>query len=145
MLTRTASNPSNAPPRRTRRVASFVTASALVILAGLVFGLGSCTAALGLDGYGSAADEMCGLLERCDAKSVSPRCSSRIGDYLTTARNIVFDARTKNRTPICLVGVKDSIIVQTDDATLVAAKSEAQKIKQLVAKLGADKKLSKLV
>ncbi len=65
--------------------------------------------------------------------------------HVDAARNIVFDARTKNRTPICLVGVKDSIIVQTDDATLVAAKSEAQKIKQLVAKLGADKKLSKLV
>lgn len=65
--------------------------------------------------------------------------------HVDAARNIVFDARKKNRTPICLVGVKDSIIVQTDDATLVAAKSEAQKIKQLVAKLGADKKLSKLV
>ena len=65
--------------------------------------------------------------------------------HIDAARNIVFDARKKNRTPICLVGVKDSIIVQTDDATLVAAKSEAQKIKQLVAKLGADKKLSKLV
>ena len=65
--------------------------------------------------------------------------------HVDAARNIVFDARTKNRTPICLVGVKDSIIVQTDDATLVAAKSEAQKIKQLVAKLTGDKKLSKLV
>ncbi len=65
--------------------------------------------------------------------------------HVDAARNIVFDARKKNRTPICLVGVKDSIIVQTDDATLVAAKSEAQKIKQLVAKLAADKKLSKLV
>jgi mannose-1-phosphate guanylyltransferase len=66
--------------------------------------------------------------------------------HIDAARNIVFDTRkAKNRTPICLVGVKDSIIVQTDDATLVAAKSEAQKIKQLVAKLAADKKLSKLV
>ena len=65
--------------------------------------------------------------------------------HIDAARNIVFDARKKNRTPICLVGVKDSIIVQTDDATLVAAKSEAQKIKQLVARLTADKKLSKLV
>jgi len=72
-------------------------------------------------------------------------CSEGELVHIDAARNIVFDARTKNRTPICLVGVKDSIIVQTDDATLVAAKSEAQKIKQLVARLTVDKKLSKLV
>jgi len=54
------------------------------------------------------------------------------------ARNIVFDGRTRGRTPITLVGVKDSILVLTDDATLVAAKSESQKIKDLVRKLAAD-------
>lgn len=61
------------------------------------------------------------------------------------ARNVVYDARTKNRTPITLVGVKDSIIVLADDSTLVATKAEAQKIKELVKKLAADKKLAKLV
>jgi mannose-1-phosphate guanylyltransferase len=62
-----------------------------------------------------------------------------------SARNVVYDARTKHRSPITLVGVKDSIIVLTDDATLVATKSEAQKIKELVRRLAADKKLAALV
>jgi len=61
------------------------------------------------------------------------------------ARNIVFDARTKHRTPITLVGLKDTIVVQTDDAVLIAPKNEAQKIKELVKKLGADKQWKKLV
>jgi len=61
------------------------------------------------------------------------------------ARNIVFDARTKHRTPITLVGLQDTIVVQTDDAVMIAPKNEAQKIKQLVKKLGADKRWKKLV
>jgi len=65
--------------------------------------------------------------------------------HVDSARNVVYDARTKHRSPITLVGVKDSIIVLTDDATLVATKSEAQKIKELVRRLGADKKLAALV
>ncbi len=70
-----------------------------------------------------------------------------VGEFIhvDAARNIVYDARTNNRTPICVVGLKDSIIVQTDDATLVADKSQAQKIKELVKKLGEDAKLKKLV
>ena len=43
-----------------------------------------------------------------------------------------------DKTSITLVGVKDSILVLTDDATLVASKSESQKIKDLVRKLAAD-------
>jgi len=35
--------------------------------------------------------------------------------------------------------------VQTDDAVLIAPKNEAQKIKELVKKLGADKRWKKLV
>jgi mannose-1-phosphate guanylyltransferase len=62
-----------------------------------------------------------------------------------SARNVVYDARTRLRTPITLVGIKDSIIVLADDATLVAAKSESQKIKELVKKLAADNMLKKLV
>lgn len=65
--------------------------------------------------------------------------------HVDSARNIVFDARTKNRTPITLVGLRDTIIVQTDDAVLVADKGQAQKIKELVKKLAADAKLKKLV
>ena len=65
--------------------------------------------------------------------------------HVDSVGNIVFDARTKNRTPIALVGLRDTIIVQTDDAVLVADKGQAQKIKELVKKLAADAKLKKLV
>ena len=65
--------------------------------------------------------------------------------HVDSARNIVFDARTKNRTPIALVGLRDTIIVQTDDAVLVADKGQAQKIKELVKRLAADAKRKKLV
>src|SRR5580692_9148213 len=65
--------------------------------------------------------------------------------HVDGARNIIYDARTKNRTPIMVVGLRDSILVQTDDAVLLAHKSQAQKIKELVRKLGEDSKLKKLV
>ena len=70
-----------------------------------------------------------------------------VGDFIhvDAARNVVYDARTRNRTPIAIVGLRDSIIVQTDDATLVAHKSQAQKIKELVAKMSASKEYKKLV
>jgi hypothetical protein len=61
------------------------------------------------------------------------------------ARNIIFDARTgKNRTPIAIVGLRDAILVQTDDAVLMAHKSQAQKVKDLVKKLAQDSKLKRL-
>jgi mannose-1-phosphate guanylyltransferase len=65
--------------------------------------------------------------------------------HVDAARNIIFDARTKNRTPIAVVGLRDSILVQTDDAVLLAHKSQAQKIKELVKKLAEDKRLKQLV
>lgn len=65
--------------------------------------------------------------------------------HVDAARNIIFDARTKNRTPIAVVGLRDSILVQTDDAVLLAHKSQAQKVKQLVAKLAEDKRFKHLV
>jgi mannose-1-phosphate guanylyltransferase len=70
-----------------------------------------------------------------------------VGDFIhvDAARNIIYDARTKNRTPIAVVGLRDSILVQTDDAVLLAHKSQAQKIKELVRKLGEDARLKKLV
>ena len=66
--------------------------------------------------------------------------NAAIGDLvqLDSARNLVFDGRTRGRTPVTMVGVKDSIVVLTDDATLVASKAESQKIKDLVRKLAAD-------
>ncbi len=70
-----------------------------------------------------------------------------VGDFIhiDAARNIIFDARTKNRTPIAVVGLRDSILVQTDDAVLLAHKSQAQKIKEMVKKLAESKEYKKLV
>jgi mannose-1-phosphate guanylyltransferase len=65
--------------------------------------------------------------------------------HVDGARNIIYDARTKNKTPIAVVGLRDSILVQTDDAVLLAHKSQAQKVKELVRKLSEDAKLRKLV
>lgn len=77
-----------------------------------------------------------------------PEGNCAVGDFIHVdgARNIIFDARTKERrTPIAIVGLRDSILVQTDDATLVAHKKQAQKVKELVKKLSEDSKLKKLV
>jgi mannose-1-phosphate guanylyltransferase len=76
-----------------------------------------------------------------------PEGNCAVGDFVhvDAARNVVFDARTRNRTPIAIVGLRDSIVVMTDDSTLVAHKSQAQKIKDLVTKLAADPRYKKLV
>jgi len=77
-----------------------------------------------------------------------PEGNCAVADFIhvDAARNIIFDARTKDRrTPIAVVGLRDSILVQTDDATLLAHKSQAQKVKELVKKLSQDPKLKKLV
>ncbi|HXT41066.1 MAG TPA: sugar phosphate nucleotidyltransferase [Candidatus Angelobacter sp.] len=65
--------------------------------------------------------------------------------HVDAARNIIFDARIKNRTPIAVVGLRDSILVQTDDAVLLAHKSQSQKIKELVKKLAEKKEYKGLV
>jgi mannose-1-phosphate guanylyltransferase len=77
-----------------------------------------------------------------------PEGNCAVADFVhvDAARNIIFDARTKDRrTPIAVVGLRDSILVQTDDAVLLAHKSQAQKVKELVRKLGEDAKLKKLL
>src|SRR6516164_590949 len=76
-----------------------------------------------------------------------PEGNAAVADFIhvDAARNIIYDARTKNRTPIAVVGLRDSILVQTDDAVLLAHKSQAQKVKELVKKLAEDGKLKKLV
>ena len=74
--------------------------------------------------------------------------NSAVGDFIhvDAARNIIFDARRKERrTPIAVVGLRDSILVLTDDATLLAHKSQAQKVKELVKKLSEDSRLKRLV
>ena len=65
--------------------------------------------------------------------------------HVDAARNIIFDARTKSKTPIAVVGLRDAILVQTDDAVLLAHKSQAQKIKELVKRMSEDKRLKKLI
>jgi mannose-1-phosphate guanylyltransferase len=76
-----------------------------------------------------------------------PEGNCAVADFIHVdgARNIIYDARTRNRTPIAVVGLRDSILVQTDDAVLLAHKSQAQKVKELVRRLGEDAKLKKLV
>ena len=66
--------------------------------------------------------------------------------HVDAARNLIFDARTgARRTSIALVGLCDAILVETDDATLLCHKSQAQQVKELVKKLAQDPKLKKLV
>ena len=66
--------------------------------------------------------------------------------HVDAARNIIFDARSEeNRTPIAVVGLRDSILVQTDDAVLMAHKSRSQAVKRLVMKLAEDRKYKKLI
>ncbi len=69
------------------------------------------------------------------------------GDFIhiDAARNIIFDARTRNRTPITVVGLSDIIFVHTDDAILLAHKAESHKIKDLVKALAADARFKGLV
>ncbi|HEY3914054.1 MAG TPA: sugar phosphate nucleotidyltransferase [Verrucomicrobiae bacterium] len=76
-----------------------------------------------------------------------PEGNCAVGDFIhvDAARNIIFDARTKNRTPIAVVGQRDTILVQTDDAVLLAHRSQAQKVKEMVKKLAEDKKYKKLI
>jgi mannose-1-phosphate guanylyltransferase len=72
-------------------------------------------------------------------------CAAADFVHVDAARNVVFDARTKNRTPIAIVGLRDAIVVMADDATLVAHKSQAQKVKELVTRLAADPRYQKLI
>jgi mannose-1-phosphate guanylyltransferase len=76
-----------------------------------------------------------------------PEGNCAVADFVhvDAARNIIFDARTKNRTPVAVVGLRDAILVQTDDVTMLAHKSQAQKIKEMVRKLAGSKEYRHLV
>ncbi|HXT11374.1 MAG TPA: sugar phosphate nucleotidyltransferase [Candidatus Angelobacter sp.] len=77
-----------------------------------------------------------------------PEGNCAVADFIhvDAARNIIFDARSKGRrTPIAVVGLRDSILVQTDDAVMLAHKSQAQKVKELVKKLAEIKEFKHLV
>jgi len=76
-----------------------------------------------------------------------PEGNAAMADFIhvDAARNIVYDGRTKNKTPVAVVGLRDSILVLTDDAVLLAHKSQAQKVKELVKKMSEDARLKKLI
>jgi mannose-1-phosphate guanylyltransferase len=76
-----------------------------------------------------------------------PEGNAAVADFIhvDAARNLIYDARTKNKTPIAVVGLRDSILVLTDDAVMLAHKSQAQKVKELVKKMSEDAKLKKLI
>jgi mannose-1-phosphate guanylyltransferase len=77
-----------------------------------------------------------------------PEGNSAVGDFvhIDAARNIIYDARTKDRrTPIAVVGLRDAILVLTDDAVLMAYKGKAQSVKEMVKKLAENKEYKKLV
>jgi mannose-1-phosphate guanylyltransferase len=66
--------------------------------------------------------------------------------HVDAARNVVFDARNKkNRKPIAVVGLRDCVIVQTDDTTLIAHKRATVKMRDLVSKLSAHRSYKHLV
>ena len=66
--------------------------------------------------------------------------------HVDAARNVIFDTRAKkNRTTIAVVGLRDCVIVQTDDTTLVAHKRQAQKVRELVSKLAASQAHKRLI
>jgi mannose-1-phosphate guanylyltransferase len=76
-----------------------------------------------------------------------PEGNCALADFIhvDAARNIIVDARTKHRTPIAVVGLRDAILVQTDDAVLLAHKSQSQKVKELVTRLAGEKAYKHLV
>ena len=76
-----------------------------------------------------------------------PEGTCAVGDFIHVdgARNLIYDARTKNRTPIAVVGLRDAILVQTDDAVLLAHRSQVQKVKELVKRMAESEKYKGLV
>ena len=66
--------------------------------------------------------------------------------HVDAAHNVIFDTRpAKQRTTIAVVGLRNCVIVQTADVTLVTHKRDAQKVRELVNKLAASKAHKHLV
>ena len=78
-------------------------------------------------------------LERHLKSDSAGNCSKASLVQVDSSNNIIFDARKgRKQQAIALVGMQDCIVVQTDDACMVASKSHGQQIKALVQKLAAD-------
>jgi hypothetical protein len=107
--------------------------------------------------YLIASQSFSGLIEWDDLGSwtalgrhlkADPEGNAAVADFIHVdgARNVVFDARSKDRrTPIAVVGLRDAVLVQTDDAVLLAHKSQVQKVEELVKKLAEHPSFRKLV
>ena len=60
--------------------------------------------------------------------------------HIDAARNIIFDTRSKkNRKPIAVAGLRDCIVVTTDDTTMIAHKHAAQKVRELAKLIASEK------
>ncbi len=84
-------------------------------------------------------------LARHLASDVHGNCAVADIIHVDAAGNLVYDARTAGRTPIALVGLRDVIVVHTDDAVLLVDKRHAQKVKDLVKLLAAHEEHKRLV
>lgn len=63
-------------------------------------------------------------------------CSNSTFIEVDSSDNLIFDARKKSSKVLTtLLGVRNSVIVFTDDVTMIANKSETQRIKELLAKI----------
>lgn len=63
-------------------------------------------------------------------------CSNTPFICLDSDENLVFDVRRKlSRTPTALLGIQKSLVIFTDDVTLIAHQSQSQRIKELLAKI----------
>jgi mannose-1-phosphate guanylyltransferase len=81
-------------------------------------------------------------IERHNAKDASGNVAR--ADFIgLDATNCVVVGDEKHL--VAAVGVRDLVIVHTPDATLVCHKTEAQKVRELVKKLGEQKKYRKLL
>lgn len=60
--------------------------------------------------------------------------------HVDAARNIIFDTRSKKeRRPIAVAGLRDCIIVATNDTLMIAHKHAAQKVRELYQKVAHEK------
>jgi mannose-1-phosphate guanylyltransferase len=84
------------------------------------------------------------------ARHLKPDAEGNCADadyvHVDSARNVIYDTRAKKkRTPITLVGLRDHVVVVTDDTMLIAHKRATHKMRDLVAKLAESKAHQHLV
>ena len=79
-------------------------------------------------------------LENHITADVAGNCVDADFIHVDAARNIIFDTRSKKeRKPIAVVGLRDCIVVTTDDTTMIAHKHAAQKVRELAKLIAGEK------